>query len=47
MTYEEMTDVITDSDWFNERLERERERLEQERLEKNSDPLISELEYYK
>ena len=54
MTYEEMielidsrvdymTDVITDSDWFDEKVQE----AVKSYLKKNSDPLISELEYYK
>ena len=54
MTYEEMielidsrvdymTDVITDSDWFDEKVQD----AVKSYLKNNSDPLISELEYYK
>ena len=54
MTYEEIinlvdervdmqTDIIVNSDWFHECVNE----AVKEYLEKNSDPLISELEYYK
>ena len=38
-----MTDVITDSDWFDEKVQE----AVKSYLKKNSDPLKDELEYYK
>lgn len=38
-----MTDVITDSEWFDEKVQE----AVKSYLKKNSDPLKDELEYYK